>query len=208
MQRFLRYMTAPLRFRTSKGFGVHSPFAFSFITDVMTQNYQYYSYVEQERRNRQNRDSRPARYQHLIFRIFNYFEPANFVVLGHPDMLDVEAALDYSSSAVAYSLFTDVCGPRVRPVESIGEAQRLLESEAVPMALVGGALHDDSRVRFILSLLRSGGVAVFTDLVADRWLWDAVNSSLKLHGMTFSNDRVGVIVGLQHLPRQTYMLWL
>lgn len=208
MHRFIRYITAPLRFRTSKGFGVHSPFAFNFITDVMTQNYGYYSYVEQDRRNRIRRDSTPARYQHLIFRIFNYFAPERFVILGHPDMLDVEAALDYSSTVRAYSLFTDVAGSRIEPVKSIAYAQQLLEDEPVPMAIIGGAMRDDNRIGFILSVLRSGGVAVFTDISADRWLWDAVNDGLKLHGMTFSNDRVGVIVGLQHLPRQIYRLWL
>ena len=35
-----------LRFRHRRGYGVHSPFAFNFITDVVYQRLPYYKYCE------------------------------------------------------------------------------------------------------------------------------------------------------------------
>jgi len=34
------------RLRTAKGFGVHSPFAFNFITNVLFEKYSYYAYFD------------------------------------------------------------------------------------------------------------------------------------------------------------------
>lgn len=45
MRLFRRMLAGPLRYRCSGGFGVHSPFAYSFITDVLRERrYGYYAY--------------------------------------------------------------------------------------------------------------------------------------------------------------------
>lgn len=48
------YIKAIRRLRHRRGFGVHSPFAFSLITKVIEENFMYYSYaeIEQIRRER------------------------------------------------------------------------------------------------------------------------------------------------------------
>ena len=44
MNNLSKHLTMWQRFWRSKGFGVHSPFAFYFITNVMRQKYHYYAY--------------------------------------------------------------------------------------------------------------------------------------------------------------------
>lgn len=38
-------------------------------------------------------------------------------------------------------------------------------------------------------------------------LWDSVNAAAN-YGMTFTNDRFGILVAKKKLPRQKYTLWL
>ena len=43
MGRLRRYRTAFKRYRHGKGFGIHSPFAFSFVLKVLRERLPYYS---------------------------------------------------------------------------------------------------------------------------------------------------------------------
>ncbi len=52
------------RLRHSRGFGIHSPFAYRFITEVLNQPYAYYAY-----------DSLPLHPQRLIYRVALSFGP-------------------------------------------------------------------------------------------------------------------------------------
>ncbi len=83
LYRFLRYR---------KGFGVHSPFAFSFITKVIDERCPYYCYDEIElvRKELQQHDNVPVRQEikrshgELLFRVVNYFKPKRLIQLGSP----------------------------------------------------------------------------------------------------------------------------
>ena len=48
MGRLRRYRTAFKRYRHGKGFGIHSPFAFSFVLKVLRERLPYYSYARLE----------------------------------------------------------------------------------------------------------------------------------------------------------------
>lgn len=229
MRRIKRLLNAPLRLRTSRGFGVHSPFAFSFILNVLKQKDSFYSYRNQDKRTmaaRRQWDNLPPRsLQHLIFRICNRFRPAIVFEISHSTGLEAMAVLDSSSQCAIMSydhrppssLFESVTArstDRITIVSNFSKGTELYDSmtsSTTPMVIVNRAENIDTDRDFVLSVLRRDGVAVFTDIKHDdvtSGLWREVNDQLESHGMTFTNDRFGVIVGLSHLPRQRYKLWL
>lgn len=74
-----RRLTAPLRhWRTAKGFGVHSPFAYHFITRVLRERLPYYDFD----RLAEVEGPIAARYARLLYRLTDYFSPASATVVG------------------------------------------------------------------------------------------------------------------------------
>lgn len=83
-------LTYPARLRTSRGFGVHSPFAFRFISDVLRERrYAYYAYHAIEA----SPSRLPLQRRKLIFRIVNHFYPAKICRLSGDIGLDSAASL-------------------------------------------------------------------------------------------------------------------
>ncbi len=73
MQAFLRHIFRPAnRIRHSRGFGIHSPFAFRFVTEVLCQPLPYYGYaaIGRDRRLR------------LLFRLMAEFRPRHVLLLS------------------------------------------------------------------------------------------------------------------------------
>lgn len=64
-----------LRFRQRKGYGVHSPFAFDFITNVIYNKERYYAYGEMDKSLRWWEKGRIRSMRHLAFRMTNFHEP-------------------------------------------------------------------------------------------------------------------------------------
>lgn len=88
-----------LRFRHRRGYGVHSPFAFGFITGVVYERGEYYAYAElREQRKERTKQAHGAREgtskalilrekdERLLFRIINFAAPRTALVYG-PDAL-------------------------------------------------------------------------------------------------------------------------
>lgn len=73
------------RFRKRKGYGVHSPFAFSFITTVVNERTPFYAYRELSRLHpwwvRLGRFY-PVQCRRLLFRLANFAEPQTVCILG------------------------------------------------------------------------------------------------------------------------------
>ena len=72
------------RFRHRRGYGVHSPFAFGLITDVIYERRPYYAYQELEalRRAAKGHLTYPERVDKLLFRLVNRFSPQRIVEVG------------------------------------------------------------------------------------------------------------------------------
>lgn len=67
------------RWRHSRGFGIHSPFAFRFVTEVLCQQLPYYAYA------RIGRDKRLR----LLFRLIVEFQPERVSILSaQPELLE------------------------------------------------------------------------------------------------------------------------
>ena len=68
------------RFRHRKGYGVHSPFAFNFITDVIYEKHPYYGYGELDKLLPLSMRLRQRRGLHLLLRLANHFQPETIVL--------------------------------------------------------------------------------------------------------------------------------
>lgn len=92
MGRLKRYRTAWRRHRRSRGFGVHSPFAYGFVTTVLSERLPYYAYEELEALRRAIVTSARSRWPHprvmslknakMLFRIVNHFNPHCLLQVG------------------------------------------------------------------------------------------------------------------------------
>lgn len=75
------------RFRHRCGYGVHSPFAFEFITNVIYEKAPYYAYKELEQQKRRshiriNRFSLLRKKNRLLFRLVNRIQPVTIWDVG------------------------------------------------------------------------------------------------------------------------------
>ena len=82
--RIMQKVTNPLvwlaRFRHRCGYGVHSPFAFRFITDVIYERHPYYAYRELDQRLPLPMRLRQRRGLHLLLRLANHLQPEIIVL--------------------------------------------------------------------------------------------------------------------------------
>lgn len=69
------------KLRHRKGFGVHSPFAFSIITEVIEEKIPYYAYSLMQRRY-DKKSNIPFKVVCLLFRLANRFRCRNIVIIG------------------------------------------------------------------------------------------------------------------------------
>lgn len=67
------------RFRHRCGYGVHSPFAFRFLTDVVYEHTPYYAYAELDAHLPWNSRMRRRKDLHLLFRLANWLQPTIIV---------------------------------------------------------------------------------------------------------------------------------
>lgn len=77
------------RFRHRCGYGVHSPFAFHFITEVVYQRTPYYKYTDLAARQKELAPQKdrcwgyePLRIKRLLFRLVNFAQPRTVVDAG------------------------------------------------------------------------------------------------------------------------------
>ena len=94
MKKLDRLMSYPARWRRSRGFGVHSPFAYHFITKVLREkDAEYYAYAEiaafcpRARRAGFNEifagKDMSVPEAHMLFRVLCHFNPTEIIEIGH-----------------------------------------------------------------------------------------------------------------------------
>jgi len=75
------------RFRHRCGYGVHSPFAFRFITDILYMNLPYYAYKELDKDLPFGCMFRVRKILHMLLRLSNWRQPDVIVCLSAPDQV-------------------------------------------------------------------------------------------------------------------------
>lgn len=111
----LRLLVWLSRFRHRRGYGVHSPFAYGFITDVVYNRGEYYAYAElrEQRKAKAQRDienpSLREKDDRLLFRLINFAAPRTALIYGP----DARHSLPYLQAGRRHcQFFTDeTCSP-------------------------------------------------------------------------------------------------
>lgn len=239
MNRFRRYCTALRRYNRSKGFGIHSPFAFYFVRRILRERCPFYAYdnlnkyhslakglISKQSASRNRLISR--RIAKMLFRIVCYFQPKDILQIGCCYGASTMTLLEVSK----HSQVTAVCDsdPYFDIFENVTQSRRdriaIADSLQSAIALYTTKITNEHQKGFVLidnvqtenindaknlvcNIIANGGVVIVCNLSCSkpmRLLWKEICSSI-IHGMTFSNYSIGIIVGLKHLPRQNYTLW-
>ena len=224
MGKIRRYCTALTRYRKSKGFGIHSPFAFHFVLNVLREKSAYYAYADiAERRNEARRMKRLLKVRkprmiseksaRMMFRIANYFNPKMILQLGTNFGVSAYSTLRVSSDSRMW-LASSQAEPEIALVLLQNQADRISVSGSCGEAVDDyiAAVGDGKRYvveRWLVSLAETEAVVVVRNLQHDEVvarLWRALLSRLT-YGMAFTNGKMGVAVIEKKLPRQTFSLW-
>ncbi|MCM1355828.1 MAG: hypothetical protein NC212_05425 [Staphylococcus sp.] len=167
----------------SRGFGVHSPFAFRFITSVLRQKGEYYAYADMRRfapsASRFRRLS-------LLFRLVCEFRPAIIAVSNPSIHLPECRTMNLASSAARLVDMTST------------------EASAANMLLIDGSRLTQETTEAVNHTLGNQGVVIAVNCNRmNRW---TLRSMLTTSGvMTFSNHSGTIIlVSRWDLPRQDF----
>lgn len=109
------------RFRYRCGYGVHSPFAFSLITDVVYEKRPYYAYQslkeEQKKKVKEHGWTKGTqKVNRFLFRLVNRVQPTTIVELGRPSVTSLylqsaKPSADYLFASDLSELFLDADTP-------------------------------------------------------------------------------------------------
>lgn len=202
----------PRRYRTSRGFGVHSPFAYDFITKVLRQREaSYYSYAEIDalcaRAHRgmtlptmnftaTSFDRQEAR---MLFRVLCRFNPQEIIEIGGSNEVTrtiIERAVPYAS----ISRWSRENLPKIDPGKSY-------------FILVNYAIEINASImrKYLLEAINNpkGMVIFFRNLQIPvlKKLWEEISAVISF-GMTFHDDLTAIYCAFPNLPRQDYELLL
>lgn len=234
MNRFRRYCTAWVRYRHSRGFGIHSPSAYRFVTQVLGERLPYYAYDDLRRLRKallnsgeqsliSNHDAR------LLFRIVNHFAPQHILVVGADSALTVAAVLMPSCLTDAYA-----CGENKR-LDDIERQLDKLADRMLPYVEPRIALFDymaafidkPKRPFVIINELPEPERATILQRVLDEWLqsecviiirnlhrdpatnqlWHEAKAMMP-HGHSYTNHKTAILVARPRIPREHFDLSL
>lgn len=210
MKKFDEIVKYPAMWRTSKGFGVHSPFAYKFITGVLREHEAvYYAYSEiaafcpKSKKATFNeifagRDMSISEGQ-LIFRILCYFNPKEVIEIGHGH----EVTNVILRNAVPDAKVTFMHHKKEEtPLPGENAVIVVNQCNADHLELVKKYIKETVTTRDAVVIIRNlRFVPSFTDL------WKDVTGFVD-HGMTFTDGWTGIFVCHKGLPRMNYELFL
>lgn len=167
-----------LRVRHRNGYGVHSPFAYDFVTNVLYNGEHYYAYEEIDRALRWWQKGRMKSLRHLVFRLANYRRPRTFYCNG----VDVDTATAL------------LCGCRSAALIETGTGCGVAD-----MIVTGWADED------ALCHMGEGSMVVLWNLRGQRHLWQRLQEDGRVT-VTFDLYDVGVAFVRNDLNKQRYII--
>ena len=168
------------RLRHRRGYGVHSPFAFALITQVVYSPGRYYAYDRLNRlHSRADRLLRPRRRAvcRLLFRLANFVQPARICAPGAP-----QTARAYLQAGCRKAVVSD----RIEPDSLLIYIYRAWESKELPR-------------------VADGGVVVVDGLRRHRRLWRQLKDS-GLYRVTLDLHDVGLAFRRDSMQRDDYVV--
>lgn len=237
LRRIKQYLTALRRYHRSKGHGIHSPFAFKFVLNVLRERLPYYAYEELDLLRRRAKEQscsfmhRPriislksAKY---LFRIVNHFNPGDILQIG--TNYGVSSA---SMLAVSHKISLYLCEPDVNEfpithdiLSHYGNTVNIYPSfkdgikaysdtptgQSTPFVLINDINPEEyNSILSYLYKVRNGNGVIIIRNIARNSLLQALWDALRdaaTTGMTFTNNKTAVIVATSKLPHQNFSLW-
>jgi len=207
-----RLRSFPRRWRNSHGFGVHSPFAFHFITKVLRDKHAvYYAYAEidsfcpRARRAGFNEifagKDMSVPEARMLFRVLCHFNPDKIVEVGHGHEV-TNIIIERSVPAAAVVTWHDTL-----------PAADCESREKGPFVLVNQCNADsaDKVAGMIGELLESGNAVIYVrnlhTVPANRRIWKSLLGN-RTSGMAFFDSYTGIFVARSGLPFQKFELML
>ncbi len=179
-----RLLLTPRRFLRAKGFGVHSPFAYSFLSDVVRCPYAYYAYPLLDAIARNASPSISPKLMRLIFRVGARFDIRTAICLG-PEAQAVNASLR-------------LLRRQIRLVNPGAPAQILIAGRITP-----------SQAKTLLQALPS--VIILTGIrrkhSSTKRFWQQIDADTG-HGMSFADTDNIIFINSPALPRQHFRICL
>ena len=234
MPQLKKYLNAWSRYHHSSGFGIHSPYAYSFVRNVWRQRLPYYAYAGirqligtvaagSTRGQRRKMDLISEREARLLFRVTNFFNPRHILQLGAATGIESVAMLAVSQESRLYlfdehlearELALRVLHSQWDRVENYHDitvaASEFLEepvaSGTYRLALVNTPVDD----AVIQGLLDARCIVCMRNLHRDgamRALYDASCRYMPA-GQTYTNDKIAILNPNPKLQREDFLLWL
>lgn len=189
IQRFLR---RPLMYWRSRGFGIHSPFAYALIREVLAEKGEYYAYARL-------REAAAAdfRFNSLIHRLVCRFTPESVLVAGCDDA--VNRAISMADSRIEF-----VADPSEAQMVIFGDEGEGVFSEVLSrVKSIDSSLKVDSGTSLRKPLLTVVIRNLDRPSMEARWIMLCAGARC---GMAFSNGLTGILCLSPHLPRQSFVL--
>lgn len=188
-----------LRFRTSRGFGIHSPFAYYFVLRVLREKYPYYAFADICRFAKISKQS--PKEACLIFRIVNFYNPDVIYTFGCDDVVTLKAMLMVNSELTMASI-------PIPKVESYDNRITRFEDFAPDNRQIV-VIDKADIVPDVDKLLSVKGIIIIRKVInnkANNELWLSLKQKMSF-GHTYTNDKVAVIVPSPKLPLQHFSLY-
>lgn len=190
------------RFRYRCGYGVHSPFAFSLITDVIYEKQPYYAYhslmAEQKKRIMEERwEKGTPRVNRLLFRLANWAQPQTIIELGHPSVATL-----YLQAAKPSAEFLFASDLSELFLETGASVDFLYLNEDKNPALLEEAFHVCARRTTPSSVFVIKGIGYSKPMKA---LWKRLQTNEEV-GITFDLYDVGIIFFDKTKIKQHYIV--
>ena len=180
-----------LRFRHRKGYGIHSPFAFNFVTGVVYEQGTFYAYRKLDERYA----AAPApllrrKDYRLLLRLANFQRPRNCLLVNTA----ADALLhEYLAAGSCHTQYTDICGS-LKP-----------EIHSADMIVAGGLWEEQAEL--LTTCLKRGGLLVVVGLKEQkqRKVWRRLLATPQAQ-VSFDLRDFGLVFYLPELQREHYTI--
>lgn len=106
LQQLVKYAKYWLSAANGKGHGIHSPFVYQFVVDVLNDDRNFYAFENIE--HIVNADLNNKKFNRLLFKIVNYYQPNNILLIDETVGITTSYLALANTNATAYCYFTDV----------------------------------------------------------------------------------------------------
>lgn len=201
------------RFRHSKGYGVHSPFAFDFITNVVYEKHWYYAFTDLEYLLLSNGiDIHNYNFYHLSYRLITFFKPKTVLEMGFNNVVNTLFICHPDKELLCYTLGndhqTEVLSTKL--LAGIGRRAQFLNQLDKDIK-VDSIFLDIKQDSFDVEemLLRSNGDAFWViqgiDTRLGRRLWKSIVRDSRV-SITFDSKDVGIVLLNKSYKKQNYLI--